>query len=69
MLDCGLSMQSLLNFLPLSFVASNRLLNLNNFVPPDVSDPDLEGVSIEIFILNLSGLYQHCMMSLLAILK
>lgn len=41
-------MQSLLNFLPLSFVASNRLLNLNNFVPPDVSDPDLEGVSIEI---------------------
>lgn len=62
-------MQSLLNFLPLSFVASNRLLNLNNFVPPDVSDPDLEGVSIETFNLNLSGLCQHCMMSLLAILK
>ncbi|ENN70832.1 hypothetical protein HUJ04_004963 [Dendroctonus ponderosae] len=43
MLDCGLSMQSLLNFLPLSFVPSNRLLNLSNYMPPDVSDPDLEG--------------------------
>ncbi|XP_050294936.1 integrator complex subunit 9 isoform X1 [Anthonomus grandis grandis] len=43
MLDCGLSMQSLLNFLPLSFVPSQRLLNLNGYMPPDVSDPDLEG--------------------------
>ncbi|XP_066262973.1 integrator complex subunit 9 [Euwallacea similis] len=43
MFDCGLSMQSLLSFLPLSFVPSNRLLNLSNFMPAEVSDPDLEG--------------------------
>lgn len=43
MLDCGLSMQSVLNFLPLSFVPSNKLLSLSNYMPPDVTDPDLEG--------------------------
>ncbi|KAJ3625274.1 hypothetical protein MTP99_018832 [Tenebrio molitor] len=43
MLDCGLSMQSVLNFLPLSFVPSSRLLNLPNWMPTDVSDSDLEG--------------------------
>ncbi|XP_030745893.1 integrator complex subunit 9 [Sitophilus oryzae] len=43
MLDCGLSMQSVLNFLPLSFVPSNKFLNLNSYMPPDVSDTDLEG--------------------------
>lgn len=41
MLDCGLSMQSLLNFLPLSIVPS-RLSNLSNYMPNDV-DPELEG--------------------------
>jgi hypothetical protein len=45
MLDCGLSMQSVLNFLPLSFVPSSRLLNLPNWMPTDVSDSDLEGVN------------------------
>lgn len=45
MLDCGLSMQSVLNFLPLSFVPTGRLLNLSHWMPPDVSDPDLEGVT------------------------
>lgn len=44
MLDCGLSMQSVLNFLPLSFVPTNRLSNLAHWMPPDLSDPDLEGV-------------------------
>ncbi|XP_019872294.2 integrator complex subunit 9 [Aethina tumida] len=43
MLDCGLSMQSVLNFLPLPFVPSNKLQNLPTWMPPDVSDPDLEG--------------------------
>ncbi|CAH1979174.1 unnamed protein product [Acanthoscelides obtectus] len=43
MLDCGLSMQSLLNFLPLSFVPSNKLMNMANWMPCDTSDPDLEG--------------------------
>ncbi|XP_060530120.1 integrator complex subunit 9 [Cylas formicarius] len=43
MLDCGLSMQSVLNFLPLSFVPSNKLKDLNNWMPSDVSDPELEG--------------------------
>lgn len=48
MLDCGLSMQSVLNFLPLPFVPSNKFLNLNNYMPPDVSDPDLEGVIVNL---------------------
>lgn len=43
MLDCGLSLQSVLNFLPLSFVATNRLLSLPTWMPQDVADPDLEG--------------------------
>ncbi|VEN60673.1 unnamed protein product [Callosobruchus maculatus] len=43
MLDCGLSMQSLLNFLPLSFVPSNKLSNMANWMPSDTTDPDLEG--------------------------
>ncbi|XP_017785950.1 PREDICTED: integrator complex subunit 9 [Nicrophorus vespilloides] len=43
MLDCGLSMQSVLNFLPLPFVATNRLLNLPTWMPNDVVDADLEG--------------------------
>lgn len=44
MLDCGLSIQTVLNFLPLSFVPSTRLLNLANWVPHDGVDPELEGV-------------------------
>ncbi|KAF5285910.1 hypothetical protein FQA39_LY04371 [Lamprigera yunnana] len=43
MLDCGLSMQSVLNFLPLSYVYSNRLHNLPMWMPTDGVDPDLEG--------------------------
>lgn len=44
MLDCGLSVQTVLNFLPLSFVPSSRLLNLANWIPQDAADPELEGV-------------------------
>lgn len=50
MLDCGLSMQSVLNFLPLSFVPSSRLLNLPNWMPSDVADTELEGVSFHNFV-------------------
>lgn len=46
MLDCGLSVQTVLNFLPLSFVTSTRLLNLSNWVPHDSTDPELEGVCL-----------------------
>lgn len=46
MLDCGLSMQSALNFLPLSFVQSSRIQNLPIWMPNDVTDADLEGVSL-----------------------
>lgn len=53
MLDCGLSMQSLLNFLPLSFVPSNKLMNLPNWMPSDTSDPDLEGVCFQNAILYI----------------
>lgn len=45
MLDCGLSMQSVLRFLPLSFVPLTRLQNLPNLTLPEVADVDLEGVS------------------------
>lgn len=39
-------MQSVLNFLPLSFVPTNRLINLPHWMPPsEVSDSDLEAVS------------------------
>ncbi|XP_031353559.1 integrator complex subunit 9-like isoform X2 [Photinus pyralis] len=43
MLDCGLSMQSVLNFLPLSYVYSNRLHNLPVWMPNDGGDTDVEG--------------------------
>lgn len=43
MLDCGLSMQSALNFLPLAYVPSARLINLTNWMPQDGTEPDLEG--------------------------
>lgn len=46
MLDCGLSMQSVLNFLPLTYVPSNKLMSLSNWMPTDISDADLEGVDI-----------------------
>jgi hypothetical protein len=45
MLDCGLSTQTVLNFLPLPLVPSARLNNLPGWMPRDVSDPQLEGVS------------------------
>lgn len=44
MLDCGLSMQSVLNFLPLSFVQSNKFVNMPVYMPNDVADTELEGV-------------------------
>lgn len=43
MLDCGLSTQSVLNFLPLPLVPNSRLNSLLNWMPRDVSDPNLEG--------------------------
>ncbi|KAK9744744.1 Metallo-beta-lactamase superfamily [Popillia japonica] len=43
MLDCGLSMQSVLRFLPLSFVPLQRLQNLPNLTLPEAGDVDLEG--------------------------
>ncbi|PNF25606.1 Integrator complex subunit 9 [Cryptotermes secundus] len=43
MLDCGLSTQTVLNFLPLPLVPSARLNNLPGWMPRDVSDPQLEG--------------------------
>jgi hypothetical protein len=46
MLDCGLSTQTVLNFLPLPLVPSARLNNLQGWMPRDVSDPQLEGVSV-----------------------
>lgn len=46
MLDCGLSMQSALSFLPLAYVPSARLINLANWMPQDGTEPDLEGVCI-----------------------
>jgi hypothetical protein len=46
MLDCGLSTQTVLNFLPLPLVPSARLNNLQGWMPRDVSDPQLEGVSL-----------------------
>lgn len=57
MLDCGLSMQSLLNFLPLTYVPSNKLMGLSNWMPSDISDADLEGVNMyNILIINGSNL-------------
>ncbi|XP_039760148.1 integrator complex subunit 9 [Pararge aegeria] len=43
MLDCGLSAQSVLNFLPLPPVPSTRLASLPNYTPPHINDPLLEG--------------------------
>lgn len=43
MLDCGLSAQSVLSFLPLAPVASERLAALPAYSPPHVADPLLEG--------------------------
>ncbi|CAH0380737.1 unnamed protein product [Bemisia tabaci] len=43
MLDCGLSAQSILNFLPLPLVPSPRLGSLSNWLPRDCNDPQLEG--------------------------
>lgn len=51
MLDCGLSAHSALCFLPLPLVPSARLSSLPSFMPPHISDPLLEGVSIQIFLI------------------
>lgn len=45
MLDCGLSAQSVLNFLPLPLVHSSRLSNLPSWMPRDCMDSQLDGVS------------------------
>ncbi|KAK6619622.1 hypothetical protein RUM43_012379 [Polyplax serrata] len=43
MLDCGLSAQSVLNFLPLPLVHSSRLSNLPSWMPRDCMDSQLDG--------------------------
>lgn len=43
MLDCGLSAQTALNFLPLPLVPSSRLANLPAWMPQDTVDIQLEG--------------------------
>ncbi|XP_037968350.2 integrator complex subunit 9 [Plutella xylostella] len=43
MLDCGLSAQSVLSFLPLPPVPSARLASLPSYSPPHINDPLLEG--------------------------
>ncbi|CAG9132491.1 unnamed protein product [Plutella xylostella] len=43
MLDCGLSAQSVLSFLPLPPVPSARLAALPSYSPPHINDPLLEG--------------------------
>ncbi|XP_014246665.1 integrator complex subunit 9 [Cimex lectularius] len=43
MLDCGLSAQTALNFIPLPLVPSSRLANLPGWMPRDSVEPHLEG--------------------------
>ncbi|KAF4523843.1 hypothetical protein B566_EDAN016808 [Ephemera danica] len=43
MLDCGLWAASVLNFLPLTLVPSQRISSLPSWVPRDCADPQLEG--------------------------
>ncbi|GBP25152.1 Integrator complex subunit 9 [Eumeta japonica] len=43
MLDCGLSAHSVLSFLPLPQVPSQRLAALPTYMPPHLSDPLLDG--------------------------
>ncbi|XP_061402861.1 integrator complex subunit 9 [Musca vetustissima] len=43
MLDCGLTEQTVLNFLPLPFVQSMKLSNLPNFIPSREHDPQMDG--------------------------
>nr|CAH7765745.1 unnamed protein product [Callosobruchus chinensis] len=65
MLDCGLSMQSLLNFLPLSFVPSNKLSNMANWMPSDTTDPDLEDKLIDFAQVDVILISNYlCMMAL-----
>jgi integrator complex subunit 9 len=45
MLDCGLNMQSVLNFMPMPMVPSARFNSLPNWVPRDnYQDWQIEGV-------------------------
>lgn len=43
MLDCGLSAQTVLSFLPLPLVPSARLNSLPNWMPRDCNNSQLEG--------------------------
>lgn len=43
MLDCGLSAQSVLNFLPLPLVQSSKLANFGNWIPNRDHDPQMDG--------------------------
>ena len=46
MLDCGLNMQSVLNFMPMPLVPSAKFSNLSNWVPRDnYQDWQIEGVN------------------------
>ena len=47
MLDCGLNMQTVLNFMPMPLVPSARFNSLPNWLPRDnQQDWQIEGVSI-----------------------
>lgn len=43
MLDCGLTAQSVLNFLPLPLVQSSKLANFVNWIPSRDHDPQMDG--------------------------
>lgn len=44
MLDCGLSSQTILNFLPMPLVPNARLTNLPTWNSRDLGETQLEGV-------------------------
>lgn len=46
MLDCGLSAQTALNFIPLPLVPSTRLSNLPSWLPRESVETQLEGVKM-----------------------
>lgn len=57
MLDCGLNMQSVLNFMPMPLVPSAKFNNLSNWVPRDTyQDWQIEGVIINFIKKNCSTL-------------
>ena len=58
MLDCGLNMQSVLNFMPMPMVPSARFNSLPNWVPRDnYQDWQIEGVSCENYFLDATNVF------------